>query len=405
MQLIHRFNDVVKRVRRLLLSRVGFWAGQTYDLFPGDNPDQLTLKAHSPKSKWVLIVGREHYYESVIEYPIGSLRDLKKALKIEPWSFPYKGIRLVQITRTTPQSHRVTNWVVKAEVLDQQETRPVFVVPETACLQALAASGPVSISRLGQTVLIIDSDNGIASGIELESRDDSALKVWRAQLLSLSGLPHDYPVSPLSDKNFASQLTLGLVRIIKQSPLDFFVPLERAKRGNYPWQKASKMALLAAIAYLAFSSLYLVTTDAWVEHRLSAIQTDATTVQELRKDVRFMQAEVNEVAGVFSEVAPLWVTWDVVTDLLIKGVTVSRINSIDGSVTITASAPKASEILSFLSNDARVSEVKYAQPIRQAGQLRSFAVAVRFNWPHAAANDQISTGAKEEFSGSGEEES
>jgi len=128
-------------------------------------------------------------------------------------------------------------------------------------------------------------------------------------------------------------------------------------------------------------------------------------VQELRKDVRFMQAEVNEVAGVFSEVAPLWVTWDVVTDLLIKGVTVSRINSIDGSVTITASAPKASEILSFLSNDARVSGVKYAQPIRQAGQLQSFAVAVRFNWPHAAANDQISTGAKEEFSGSGEEES
>ena len=392
MQLTHRLNDVVERVRSLLLSKVGFWAGHTYDLLPRDNSDQLMVKAHSTKSKWVLVVGREYYYESVTEYPIGSLRDLKKALKIEPWSFPYEGVRFVQITRTTPQSHRVTNWVVKAEVLDQQKTRPFFVVPETACLQTLAVSGPVSISRLGKTVLIISSDTGIASGIESESRDDSALKYWRTQLLSLSGLPYDCPVGLVEERNFASQLVAGLVGLIKQSPLDFFVPLERVIQGSYPWRKASKIALLAGISYLALSSLYLVTTDAWVEHRLSAIQTKTMAVQELRKDVKFMQAEVNEVAGVFSEVAPLWVTWDVVTDLLKKGVEISRINSIDGSVTITATAPKASEILSYLSNDARVSEVKYAQPIRQAGQLQSFAVAVRFNWPYASSGPEALSG-------------
>lgn len=388
MQLTDKLKGVVDRVRSALLSRVGFWAGQTYDLLPGDNPDQLRVKAHSTKSKWVLIVGREYYYESVTEYPIGNLGDLKKALKIEPWSFPYEGFRLVQITRTTPQSHRVTNWVVKAEVLHQQETRPVFVVPETACLQSLAASGPISISRLGKTVLIISSDTGVASGIELESRDDSALKFWRTQLLSLSGLPHDCPLRLVEKRNFASQLVDGLVGLIKQSPLDFFVPFERAIQESYPWLKASKIALLAGISYLALSSLYLVTTDAWVEHRLSAIQTKTMAVQELRKDVKFMQAEVNEVAGVFSEVAPLWVTWDVVTDLLKKGVAVSRINSIDGSVTIIATAPKASEILSYLSNDARVSEVKYAQPIRQAGQLQSFAIAMRFNWPYASSGPE-----------------
>ena len=26
---------------------------------------------------------------------------------------------------------------------------------------------------------------------------------------------------------------------------------------------------------------------------------------------------------------------------------------------------------------------EYAQPIRQAGELQSFAIAVRFNWPYA----------------------
>ncbi len=395
MQLTRKLKDVVDRGRSALLSRVGFWAGQTYDLLPGDNPDQLRVQAHSTKSKWVLIVGREYYYESVTEYPIGNLGDLKKALKLEPWSFPYEGVRLVQITRTTPQSHRVTNWVVKAEVLDQQKTQPLFLVPETACLQTLAASGPISISRLGKTVLMISSDTGIASGIESESRDDRALKFWRAQLLSLAGLPDDFPLRHVEERNFARQLVNGLVGLIKQSPLDYFVPLESAIRGSYPWQKASKMAALAGISYLALSSLYLITTDAWVEHRLSAIQTDSIAVQELRKDVKFMQAEVDEVAGVFSAVAPLWVTWDVVTDLLKKGVEVTRINSIDGSVTITATAPRASEILSYLSNDVRVLEVNYAQPIRQAGQLQSFAVAVRFNWPYASGGLEALNGLED----------
>ena len=165
MQLTQKINNVVEKVRRLFLSRVGFWAGQTYDLSPGDNPDQLTIQAQAANRKWVLIVGRDHYYESITEYPIGNLRDLKKALKIEPWSFPYEGVRLVQITRISPQSHRVTNWVVKAEVLEHQKSRPVFMVPETACFQALASSGPLTISRLGKTVLVISTDNGLMSGI------------------------------------------------------------------------------------------------------------------------------------------------------------------------------------------------------------------------------------------------
>ena len=269
------------------------------------------------------------------------------------------------------------------------------MVPETACFQALAASGPVSISRFGKTFLIISSDTGIASGIESESRDDFELKSWRTQLLSHAGLPHDCAVRATEEANFVSQLLNGLIGVIKRSPLDFFVPLETAARESYPWQKASKMTALAGIAYLFLSSLYLVATDAWVEHRLSAIQTDSTAVQELRKDVKFMQAEVNEVAGVFSEVAPLWVTWDVVTDLLKKGVAVSRINSIDGSVTITATAPKASDILSYLSNDPRVLEVKYAQPIRQAGRLQAFAVAVRFNWPYASSGPEVLSDVEE----------
>ena len=86
-------------------------------------------------------------------------------------------------------------------------------------------------------------------------------------------------------------------------------------------------------------------------------------------------------------------------DLLDKDVTIRRIDSIDGLVTITATAPKATDILSYLSNDLRVAEVKYTQPVRQSGQLQSFAIAMRFNWSQTSKDPQVLNDAQEELVG------
>ena len=159
------------------------------------------------------------------------------------------------------------------------------------------------------------------------------------------------------------------------------------------------MTLLAAALYLPFSSLYILMSDAWVDYKLLGARSESMASLELRKDIKSMQAEVNDVAAVFSRVPPLWVTWDVVMDLLDKDVTIRRIDSIDGLVTITATAPKATDILSYLSNDLRVAEVKYTQPVRQSGQLQSFAVAMRFNWSQTPKDPQVLNDAQEELVG------
>jgi len=381
MQLAQNFNNLVKKMLQLLLLRVGFWADQSYDLFTDGSGSAPVLKTSIGKNKWIQIIGREHYYESVVEYPIGTLSDLKKALKIEPWSFPYDGIRFVQIDRVSPQSHRVTNWVIKREVLERQKSRPMIMVPETACLQAPAASGPMAVSRLGKTVLVINTDNGLLSGIEPQTEDDSAVRFWRTRLLSLSGLAQESKVELVSEEKVGTQLIQGLWRVLKLSPTTFLLPLETSFRGNYPWSKVVRMTLLAAALYLPFSSLYILMSDAWVDYKLLGARSESMASLELRKDVRSMQADVDEVAAVFSRVPPLWVTWDVVLDLLNRGVSVKRINSLDGLVTITASAARATDVLTYLSNDPRVTEVKYVQPVRQSGKQQSFAISMGFNWP------------------------
>tara|TARA_B110000046_G_scaffold128866_1_gene135351 strand:+ start:114 stop:1352 length:1239 start_codon:yes stop_codon:yes gene_type:complete len=399
MQLNQKINSLGEKLLQLLLLRVGFWADQSYDLSADQGASAPMLKASLGQDKWIQIIGREHYYESVVEYPIGNLRDLKKALKIEPWSFPYEGVRFVQIDRVSTQSHRVTNWVVKRDVLEHQKFRPMIMVPETACLQAPAASGPMAVSRLGKTVLVINTDNGLLSGIEPHTEDDSAVRFWRTRLLSLSGLAQDSSVDLVSEANVGTQLIQGLWRVIKMSPLTFLLPLETSGRGSYPWSKVVKMTLLAAALYLPFSSLYILMSDAWVDYKLVGARSESMVSLELRKDIKSMQAEVNDVAAVFSRVPPLWVTWDVVMDLLDKDVTIRRIDSIDGLVTITATAPKATDILSYLSNDLRVAEVKYTQPVRQSGQLQSFAIAMRFNWSQTPKDPQVLNDAQEELVG------
>jgi hypothetical protein len=399
MQLAQNFNNLVKKMLQLLLLRVGFWADQSYDLFTDGSGSAPVLKTSIGKNKWIQIIGREHYYESVVEYPIGTLSDVKKALKIEPWSFPYDGIRFVQIDRVSPQSHRVTNWVIKREVLERQKSRPMIMMPETACLQAPAASGPMAVSRLGKTVLVINTDNGLLSGIEPQTEDDSAVRFWRARLLSLSGLAQESKVELVSEEKVGTQLIQGLWRVLKLSPTTFLLPLETSFRGNYPWSKVVRMTLLAAALYLPFSSLYILMSDAWVDYKLLGARSESMVSLELRKDIKSMQAEVNDVAAVFSRVPPLWVTWDVVMDLLDKDVTIRRIDSIDGLVTIMATAPRATDILSYLSNDLRVAEVKYTQPVRQSGQLQSFAIAMRFNWSQTSKDPQVLNDAQEELVG------
>ena len=399
MQLNQKINSLGEKLLQLLLLRVGFWADQSYDLSADQGASAPMLKASLGQDKWIQIIGREHYYESVVEYPIGNLRDLKKALKIEPWSFPYEGVRFVQIDRVSTQSHRVTNWVVKRDVLEHQKFRPMIMVPETACLQAPAASGPMAVSRLGKTVLVINTDNGLLSGIEPQTEDDSAVRFWRTRLLSLSGLAQDSSVDLVSEANVGTQLIQGLWRIIKLSPLTFLLPLETSGRGSYPWRKVVKMTLLAVALYLPFSSLYILMSDAWVDYKLLGARNESMASLALRKDIKSMQAEVNDVAAVFSRVPPLWVTWDVVMDLLDKDVTISRIDSIDGHVTIMATAPKATDILSYLSNDLRVAEVKYTQPVRQSGQLQSFAIAMRFNRSQTSKDPQVLNDAQEELIG------
>ena len=397
MQLTQKINGFVANMQRLLLSRVGFWAGQTYDM-PADDASDFDFKTPSTKNKWILIIAREHYFESVAEYSIGNLSDLKKALKIEPWSFPYQGIRFVQIDRISPQSHRVTNWVIKAEVLEEQEFRPIVMVPETACLQALAASGPVRISRLGKTVLIINTDSGLLSGIEPQTSDNSTVAFWRSRLLSASGLAQDKQIDYLPDADTGAQLVKGLWRTLKQLPTTFLLPLETSSRGNYPWNKLAKMTLLVTALYLCLSSVYILMSDAWVDYRLSTASAESLASLELRKDVRSMQADVDEVATVFSRVPPLWVTWDVVLDLLNRGVSVKRINSLDGLVTITASAARATDVLTYLSNDPRVTEVKYVQPVRQSGKQQSFAISMGFNRPQ----EQVESTLMSEVEGAGD---
>jgi hypothetical protein len=185
----------------------------------------------------------------------------------------------------------------------------------------------------------------------------------------------------VSEEKVGTQLIQGLWRVLKLSPTTFLLPLETSFRGNYPWSKVVRMTLLAAALYLPFSSLYILMSDAWVDYKLLGARSESMASLELRKDVRSMQADVDEVAAVFSRVPPLWVTWDVVLDLLNRGVSVKRINSLDGLVTITASAARATDVLTYLSNDPRVTEVKYVQPVRQSGKQQSFAISMGFNWP------------------------
>ena len=127
------------RLLSTALTRVGFWSGKMYDFSLDSGAITLCENKSPDVRKWIVIIGRSQYFESQKIYPIGQSRDVKKAIRHEAWRFPYPGKHLFKILMETENSHRVSSWVIKSDIIDNFHKKPFFIVPESACVEQLAS--------------------------------------------------------------------------------------------------------------------------------------------------------------------------------------------------------------------------------------------------------------------------
>jgi len=366
---------LANKVLDYLLKYVSFWSKGLYPFVRGG---QLRAKKTSATRSWIVVVGRQHYFESVTDYPVGDLGDVKKILKNRPWAFPFSGQQFDQIERLTPQSHRVTSWVIKDQVMASLQPRPLLVIPETACINALQPQQPQLLSRLKHTLVVANTSDGLISNVYQTDLSNGSAAVSRDNFFASVGLSEHANWQRNDDKNTHDQLLKGLGTILKTAPLNFVLPFKSPLRVVYPWKNALKLLGGLLVIYLFVTSAYLVGVTAWVDHRIERLRVQSEPVLELRQQVTQLQAEYSAMKTLVSSVTPMWVVWDLALDLADRGVTLRAVNKEPDGVIFFLSASKASEVMRFLSQDPRVAHADYAFPVTQRNSQQQFAVKVVF---------------------------
>ena len=368
------FKNLIDSAMRLVLKRVGFWSGRLYDVAGQGGSRVEDLAVSNTPDKWVVIVGRDCYFESVKDYPIGRLADVKDVLKNEPWRFPYKGLLQYKIERLSEQSHRVTSWVIKQEVLDGMHRRPLWVIPESACVTRLAMSSIVVLNRLDLTVYVSMTAGGLISS--LGQAQPFFMKVG-ADPGSHEGA--DVKTVDVSGADAVHAMVVGILDNLKSHPAIFFYGLSKATLAAYPWRSAGVIFASITLSYLLLTSLYLAMASGWVDRQSASNRDRAEASAAIRRDIGEQRQKASEMAAILAQRAPLWVAWDILMDLTEMGTVIRAVNSRPPEVTFFLTAERATDVLSWLSEDPRVAFAEVTFPVRKVNEGEQFAVAVTLN--------------------------
>lgn len=372
-----------------LVKRIGFWSNELYDFVDLGESIGLAAAQNLNSRKWIIVVSRAEYFESIKDYPIASSRDVLKALKNEPWRFPYDGAHFFRVSRLSDTTHRVTSWVIKKEWIDKLPQKPLLLIPESACIEALDHSSVVSLTRLGESLYVAKRADGLKSRLGNQQPFLSGLSMQDD--LSTEGISEE--VESLSGATAVDGILLGVFKILRTSPLRFFLGVSQKLRPALPWENALKLSAFLGALYLGVTSIYLHSVDFWLERKLQALHDQTQSSLQLRADLESYRAKLADVEAIFINIQPVWMAWDILLDLKSSGVTFRSVNSDGDAVTFFATASKASDVLGLLSNYARVEKADFTMPTKLVMGQEQFAVKVTFRLPEPMPVIEMTTTA------------
>lgn len=378
-------HKALDRLLEMARARIGFYRRGHHHISVMDGTRQWSKDCDAGAVKWIVVVGRQHYFESVKDYPIGHSNDVRRVLKNETWRFPFRGVQFNKIERVTEQVHRVTSWVIKPEVIDSLPNRPLWVVPESALLEFLAHEKPLALNRLDETLLVAVTAEGIVSGL---GQEDAFLHRIGGDVSSSNADINGTLVS-LTDSEGIGALLRGVVHVLKTAPLRFWVGLDTHRLRDYSLRHAVALCCGIFALYLALSSAYLMSANQWVDHRLRSQTKAAETSMLARRDIVMYRERIGNMHSVASPWPPLWAVWDVFLDMKASGVGFRAVNMSGSSATYYVTVERATDLLDWLTRDRRIASAEFALPVRKVRNAEQCAIVVTFNAIQATDLDVV----------------
>lgn len=363
------------QITKSCLIRIGFWSDELFRF--SSNMVGLSIDADNDgQTKFIIILSRGCYFETVREYPIGRQSDLKKILAAEEIPGPHQGPRFDNSVRTSDSSFVVTSWVVKQSVVAALPNRPWLLIPETACLMANGHDAEVTVNRLGKFLIIRNGPDGIKSALtEGETVGVSGLGLYGQPLLSAN----QGDTRHISEQQLPAALVQGLKHILFTSPLLFLLPPDRSAIRRYPWMRAVKLSSYIFAGYMAVSSVYLHSMQLLTDYRIDRVLERSQIANALQKENAVLKSTILELNQLVANTEPNWIVWDLAIGLVQDGVIFTAINKTNGRIKFHGSATKASVVLSKIAGDSRIVSADYASAVLNRRDKETFVIEFGLN--------------------------
>jgi len=368
--------QIVDKANGFVISRVGFWSSISGNVDIVERSDRGAGSALLSQ-KTAMIIGREGYFESVKEYPVADRKDLSKIIRNEKWSFPYRGVRFVNIIRISSQAHRVFSWVVKQEIIDGLPDSCWLIVPETACVKALDFASDIVLESDTRKLWVKADPNGLVSTINLAEKQTG----YTQQQEVTNFFPPEFNrKDPAAELHYSSTILRGLKKVCMTSPWNFIVPQKKQLAFEFPWFKAAKILSSVALVYLAMSSAFLLLQDHWLDRSIERREKSAEAALEVQQQLATESKSLEIYNQLASAAVPIWMFWEIFLDLHEQNVQFLSIKSDDSSkIAVFARAPKASDVLASLLRNPRINKAEYVSAVSNQGDLQQFGIEITLN--------------------------
>ena len=349
-----QLQSVGRVMRRELRSRLVWRVGERLS-FAGEVGDKYALLA---------IIGREHYSERRVRYPVASRTDIARVVALET-----RG-KSGTLTRIGPliDNARVVQFFELSDSFVSNPPQALFWIPESVVAAlALGSTEVATISReefcyyvaatgvnqLRGGAIVSPSLFRMAAGAPLEGVD--------LDLVGVDALP---------------LLERGLRRLRPEDWWSFVGPEARGVLSEL-WRPLAASVSAAVVCYLLAVSAYLSGALAFREWQLERLGPTVTPLLEAQRQVDALAAERAEMQKILEARTPVWPMWEIATQIWIGGGSFTRLYFKEGEVIIDGRSPSAVKVLETLAARKDISAARFDSAVRQVGDQQQFVIRMR----------------------------
>jgi hypothetical protein len=370
------------RLRNILESLIatqgGYFSDKLYSFTLKDKYNVSICGEESKANPRWLVLGREHYFETVKEYPIANKRDLLQALEYDDDKAPFEGVTLHYIERINEQSHRVTFWVIHPEVFNFLPVRPWLIIPESfvfsKAIDKNTTLGALSFNK--KTVFIAKTGKGFSSGIK--TPQTATIDSFAFATGAPSGNNEKIYVTT-NNHDFESLLYQGLKSLTYNQVKGLFVKAKKIQWHNYPWQSAASISLVVFCGYLTLTSAWLAVKQYRLDNQLEEQVTKVNKALALQNEYRQQMAWQEKLSEPLKDKVPYWHVWHIVLDTISTGAEISAVHFKNNKILVegdTNQSVRATDVLAKISNNSYVASPSFSKPVRKRRNKEEFSISL-----------------------------